>query len=327
MPTPSDVFTQVATTTDRNWSTKVADAVSEHNAALTLMKKRGNIKTKAGGEYITLPIEYAENGTIQNYVGYELLNTSASDVLTSARFDWMQKAMHVTCSGRELRQNSGEEAMIDLVKSKKKNAIHSATNALSTDIYSDGSLPQQMQGFANLIQTNGQGTVGGLDASVWTFWQNKFREMTGTDLAATPNAANAQSLKTDMNRLWLSLVRGADKTDLILSSHDLYILYETGEQQLQRYMDADLAQAGFANVKFKSAPVVFDDNANFATNAEKMYFLDTKYLYMFQHREAQWTQDKEKRPTNQDAVIIPYYWMGNMATSNRARQGVLFDAA
>jgi len=30
---------------------------------------------------------------------------------------------------------------------------------------------------------------------------------------------------------------------------------------------------------------------------------------------------------NQDAVVIPMYWMGNLVTTRRAAQGVFFDAA
>ena len=78
---------------------------------------------------------------------------------------------------------------------------------------------------------------------------------------------------------------------------------------------------------FASADVIFDNNSNFSTTAEKMYFLNTDYLYLIQHPEAQWTQDDEKKPTNQDAVVVPMYWMGNMATTNRAVQGRLYDAA
>ncbi|TIU05575.1 MAG: phage major capsid protein, partial [Mesorhizobium sp.] len=51
------------------------------------------------------------------------------------------------------------------------------------------------------------------------------------------------------------------------------------------------------------------------------------YLYVDQHKEAQWTQDDEKKPVNQDAVVIPFYWMGNLVCSNRSLQGVIFDAA
>ncbi|WP_420960132.1 phage major capsid protein [Brucella sp. IR073] len=311
----------MVTTTDRNWSTKVTDNVSKHNALLNTLKKKGKILTEDGGYEIARPIEYAENSTYQRYSGYDGLNTNASDVLTSVKFDWQQIALHVTASGKEIRMNMGSrERMINLVKARKDNALKTAANGFSTDIYSDGSMLNQIGGLSQIIQVNGQGTVGGIDALTWPFWRNKFRQLSAEAETLTP-----QQLKGDMNKLWLPLNRGADKPDLIVASHDLYSIYEAGEQQLQRYMDADLAQAGFINIKYKTASVIFDDNTNFATNAEKMYFLNTDYLYIVQHKEAKWTPDEEKRPTNQDAVVVPIYWMGNMVVTNRSLQGVLFD--
>lgn len=327
MANPSATFTEMVTTSLRRSGTKVTDNVSEHNALLNIMKRKNKIKVYSGGYEIQEPLEYAENGTYQRYSGYEQLNTQASDVLTSAKYEWQQVALHVTASGREIRMNSGKEAMINLVKARKKNAMNTAANNLSIDIYSDGSLSNQVGGLANLIQTDGNGTVGGINAANFAFWQNQFKEMTGTDTAASPSVANAAQMKADMNALWLSTVRGKDSPDLIVSTHDLFALFELGEQDKQRYADATLADAGFDNIKYKSAPVVFDDNSNFGTTAEKMYFLNCDYLYLVQHKEAQWTTDDEKKPVNQDAVVIPMYWMGNMVTTNRARQGVLFDAA
>jgi hypothetical protein len=328
MSNPSTVFTEMVTTTDRAWGSKVTDNVSNHNALLNVMKKKGKIKTVSGGYEIAEPIEYAENATYQRYSGYEGLNTAASDVLTSVKYDWQQVALHVTASGREIRMNMGDKArMIDLVKSRKKNALRTAANAFSVDLYSSGALSNQIGGLANIIQTNGQGTVGGINALTFGFWANQFKEMTGTNLAASPSVANAVSMKADMNNLWLSLNRGADKPDLIVFSHDLYSLFEVGEQSLQRYADAELAQAGFQTLKYKSANVIFDDNTNFSTTQERGYFLNTDYLYLVQHKEAQWTMDEEKRPTNQDAVVVPMYWMGNLVCTNRSLQGILFDAA
>lgn len=327
MATPSATFTELVTTTLRRSGTEVADNVSEHNALLNVMKRKNKIKTVSGGYEIQEPLEYAENSTYQRYSGYEQLNTQASDVLTSAKYEWKQIALHVTASGRELRLNNGKEAMINLVKSRKRNAMNTAKNNMSVDIYSDGALSNQIGGLANLIQTDGTGTVGGINASTFSFWQNQFKEATGTNTAASPSTANAAQFKADMNALWLSTVRGNDKPDIIVMTHDFYSLYELGEQQLQRYADSDLANAGFETLKYKSANVVFDDNTNFGTTDEKAYFLNTNYLYLVQHREAQWTTDEEKKPVNQDAVVIPMYWMGNMVTTNRARQGILFDAA
>jgi hypothetical protein len=328
MTTPSSVFTEMVTTTDRSWGSKVTDNVSNHNALLNVMKKKGKIKTVSGGYEIAEPIEYAENATYQRYSGYEALNTAASDVLTSVKYDWQQVALHVTASGREIRMNMGsKERMINLVKARKDNALRTAANNFSIDMYSSGALTNQIGGLANIIQTDGTGTVGGIVSGTFTFWKNAFKEMTGTNLAASPSTTNAASMKADMNSLWLSLNRGADKPDLIVMSHDFYSLFELGEQQLQRYADADMAQAGFQTLKYKSANVIFDDNTNFSTTAEKAYFLNTDYLYLVQHKEAQWTMDEEKRPTNQDAVVVPMYWMGNLVCTNRSLQGVLFDAA
>jgi hypothetical protein len=322
MPSPSTVFTQLVSTTLRNTGPEITDNVSLNNALLRKLKQRGNIKTLDGGTEIQEPLEYAENSTYTRYFGYDPYNINASDVITSAKYDWAQVAINVTSSGRELRINSGKERMFNLVKAKKKNAYNTANNQFSVDLYSDGSLTNQIGGLANLIQTNGQGTVGGIDSGTWTFWRNKFREITGS------NAYTKDTILGEFNALWLSLVRGADMPDLIVLSHDFYSVFEASQQQYQRWVNrSSEATVGFTEgLAYKNAEVIFDNNTNFATNAEKGYFLNTKYLYLAQHRDAQWSADEDRKPTNQDAVIVPIYWMGNLITTNRALQGVLIDA-
>lgn len=321
MASPSATFTEMVTTTQRHTRKEVVDNVTDHNALLRLMKERGNIKTYAKGGYeIQVPLSYAENGTYQRYSGYDTLNTAGSDVLTSAKYDWMQAAIHVTASGRELRMNNSEEAMLDLVKERKKVAVATASNNMSIDIYSDGSLSNQIGGLSHLITSDGTGTVGGIVAGTYTFWKNKFKEVSGT-------GATFATLKAGMNDLWLSTTRGQDKPDLIVMSHDFYALYEGGLQDLQRYGDAKMASLGFEALKYKTASVVFDDNTNFGTTAETAYFINTKYLYLMEHPDASWTTEDEKVPTQQDAVVVPMFWMGNMCCSNRSLQGKLIDAS
>ena len=192
MATPSTVFTEMVTTTDRTWGSKVTDNVSDHNALLNVMKRKKKIKTVSGGYEIAEPIDYAENATYQRYSGYDGLNTDASDVLTTVKYDYKQIALHVTASGEEIRKNMGsKERMVNLVKARKENAKRTAANNFSIDLYSDGSLTNQIGGLAALIQTDGTGTVGGINSSTWTFWQNQFKEMTGTNTAASPSTANA----------------------------------------------------------------------------------------------------------------------------------------
>lgn len=327
MATPSSVFTEMVSTTLRNAGKDVIDNVSNHNLLLHILQKKGHTEIVSGGYEIQRALDYAENGTYQRYSGFDQLSTEASDVITSAKYPFQQVAMHIVTSGRELRMNSGKEQMKSLAKLKRANAYRSIANNFAVDVYSDGTEANQINGLANLIQTDGNGTVGGIDASTWAFWRNQFKEMTGTNLAATPNATNSASMKADMNALWLSLTRGADKPDLIVMTHDLYVLYETGEQQLQRYASGELAKAGFETLQFKTGLVHFDDNTNFGTTDEKAYFLNTDYLKLAAHKAANWTPDDEKKPVNQDAIVVPMYWMGNLVLTNRSLQGVLFDAA
>lgn len=322
MPTPSTVFTELVTTTLRNTASEIVDNVSDHNGLTRKLKEKGKIKNLDGGTEIAIPLEYAENSTYQRFYGYDQLNTNASDVFTSAKYDWAQVALHVVASGRELMINSGKEQMFNLVKSRKKNAYKSAANNFSIDVFSDGALTNQIGGLANIIQTNGQGTVGGIASATWTFWRNQFREIAGS------GAYTKDTIIGEFNAMWLAQTRGADQPDLVVLSHDFYSIFEASQQQYLRYVNkSDDANVGFPSMKYKNADVIFDNNTNFSTTAEKGYFLNTDYLYIAQHKDAQWTADEEKRPTNQQAVVVPIYWMGNLVCTNRSLQGVLLDAS
>lgn len=326
MPSPNSVFTEMVTTTFRNHSGKLTDNVSKHNALYSRLKKKGNIKNKTGGISIVQELDYAENGTYQRYSGYDTLNTNASDVMSAAEYPWAQVALHVTASGRELRMNSGKEAMINLVKSRVTNAMRTAANQFSVDLYSTGALTNQINGLGALVTAAGTGTVGGIDSSTFSFWRNKFTEIAGTN-AYTATTELPTNIVSGMNKLWLQTTRGQDKVDMIVLTHDFYVGYEGSLQQLQRYASSDMASAGFESLKFKSADVIFDDNTTFTTTSETGYFLNTDYLFLVQHPDAQWSQDEDKIPINQDAVVVPIYWMGQLVVSNRSLQGRLIDAA
>lgn len=321
MASPNATFTEMVTTTMRKHYRKVVDNVSDNNGLLTVLKNRGNIKTDASGGYeIAIPLSYAENGTYQRYSGFDTLDISQSDVLSAAKYDWSQVALHVTASGRELRMNNSEERMINLVRARMDVAMATAANNMSVDLYSDGALANQIGGLQHIITSDGTGTVGGIAAGTYTFWKNKFDEI-GTDATVFAN------VKASMNREWLAQTRGNDKPDLLVFSHDLYSVYEGGLQDLQRYADSRMASSGFESLKYKSASVIFDDNTNFGTTAEIGYFLNTKYLYLIEHPDARWTEDDEKTPVNQDAVVVPIYWMGQLVCSNRSLQGRIHDLA
>lgn len=320
MPSPNTVFTELVTTTFRKHSKEIKDNVSKNNALLRRIYDKGNVRREDGGLTIVAPLDYAENNTYQRYSGYDVLNVGASDVISAAEFQWRQIAINVVASGLELRTNSGDTRIINLVKSRMKNAMRTFKNNFSSDLYSDGTLANQINGLQALVADAGTGTVGGIDSSTWTFWRNKVQSAAAPIQgggAITPSAATMESL---MLPLWLSLVRGDDAPDLIVMDNNYFTFFEQSQTSIKRYTDEVKANAGFVSLKYKGADVIFDGGSGIPAN--RSYFLNTDYMELVVHKDADMTVMDEMKPYNQDAAVVPVLWMGNLVCSNRALQGV-----
>jgi hypothetical protein len=311
-------FTELVTTTYRNHSKDVADNVSQHNSLYRRLTAKGKVRTEDGGLSIVAPLDYAENGTYQRYSGYDVLNVAASEVLSAAEFAWKQIAVNVAASGLEIRTNSGENRIINFVKSKITNAKRSMANGLSGDLYSDGALANQIGGLQALVADAGTGTVGGINSTTYTFWKNKVQSaaslLQGGSL--TPSATTMESF---MLPLYIALTRGTDQPDLIVMDDTYFTFYENSQTSLKRYASADSAQGGFLTLKYKNADVVFDTNDISDAHA---YFLNTDYIELVVHQDANMTIMPELKSINQDAIVIPILWQGNLTVSNRSLQGV-----
>lgn len=295
---------------------------TKNNALLKRLKQKGNVKTVDGGRTIVQELEYAENGTYKRYSGYEALNISPSDVFTGAEYNYAQAAVAISISGLEELQNSGEEAIINLLAGRIKNADRTLMNNIAVDIYSDGTADggRQIGGLQLLVATTPTNTVGGINAGTYTFWQNKaFSSLTNGGSPATQ--ANIQSY---MNRLYLQLVRGADKPDLIVADNNYYRLYLESLQAIQRIAGTDEASVGFDSLKYMSSDVVLDGGFGGGAPLNTMYFLNTDYLFFRPHANRNMVPIGDDRyAVNQDAMVKLIGFAGQMTTSNRFLQGIL----
>lgn len=320
MASPNTVFTELVSTTFRKHAKEIKDNVSKNNALLRRVYDKGNVRREDGGLTIVAPLDYAENNTYQRYSGYDVLNVGASDVISAAEYQWRQIAINVVASGLELRTNSGDTRIINLVKARLKNAIRTFKNNFSADIYSDGTLANQVNGLQALVADAGTGTVGGIDSSTWTFWKNKVQSAAAPIQgggAITPGATTMESL---MLPLWLALTRGDDQPDLIVMDNNYFTFFEQSQTSIKRYTDTSKGDAGFVSLKYKGADVIFDGGSGIPTN--HAYFLNTDYLELVVHKDADMTVMDEMKPYNQDAAVVPVLWMGNLVCSNRSLQGV-----
>ncbi len=306
-------LSEIITTTLRNRSKSLADNVTNHNALLRRLSENGNLTTVTGRQ-IVRELEYASNGTVGFYSGYETLDVSPSDVLTSATFDYKQMAGNVTISGLEQIQNSGTEAVINLLESRIGVLEKTMSNTLATSLYSDGtgSDGKEVGGLQLLVADAGTGTVGGINSSTFTFFQN-------AQTTATSSAFSTTNIQADMNNIYLSLVRGADSPDLIMADTNSYKAFLGSLQAIQRVTSDRVATSGFTSVQYLNSDVIFDS----ACPTNKMYFLNTDYLRLEVAANRNFVPGESRMSVSQDAMVQPMFWSGNLTCSNRALQGVI----
>lgn len=242
----------------------------------------------------------------------------ASDVLTTANFDWKQANCNVTMSGLEEVQNSGAEAMHNLIKARIEVAEATLQNNISAALFYSNTEQggKAIGGLQHLIaDLPTSGTVGGIDRQSNSWWRNQYYDFSDNSVTAS-----STTIQHAMNVIYLRAERGTEHVDLIVAGENYFTYFEESLQAQQRFMDAnEKAVGGFRGYKYKGATVFYDPNCN--TN--RMYMLNSKYLHFRPAKSRNFVVLKDKVAVNQDASVTPLYWMGNLTISNAARHGVI----
>jgi hypothetical protein len=321
----------ILATTIQSRSGTLADNATNNNALLLKMKERGNIKTFSGGNVILEEIMYNDPST-QNagsYSGYDTIDITPNSPISAASYDIKQYAAAVSISGLEMLQNSGKEQIIDLLEGRIQVAEAQLLNQISAGLYSDGTGNggKDIVGLASAISTTPTtGTYGGINRATWNFWRNKAFDAT-TDGGAAATSANIQSY---MNRLAVQLVRGTDRPDIIVADNNYYRLYLESLQAIQRITSESSGGAGFTSLKYFGAgfncDVYLDGGIGGSAPANRMYFVNTKYLKFRPHRDRNFAPiGGDRQSVNQDAIVRLMGWAGALTCSGAQYQGVLAD--
>ena len=311
----------IVATTIESRSKSIADNVTKNNALLSRLEQRGKIKTVSGGSKIFQELSFAENGNAGWYSGYDLLPVAAQDVISAAEYEFKQAACPVTISGLDQLKNSGKEQMIDLLEGRISVAEATMANLISGGLYSDGTGAggKQIEGLNKAVPVApATGVYGGIDPATWTFWRNYTLDTTAANLVV-------DKIQGYFNGAWASLVRGADRPDLIVVDGSVWQVYLASLQAQQRFTGSDSATLGFPTVKYMDADVVLDGGIGGFCPAGTAFFLNTKYLHYRPHSARNMTtlSPNKRYAINQDAEVQILAWAGNLTCSGRQFQGRL----
>ena len=317
--------TDILATTIENRSKTVADNVTNNNALLDRLKRKGNIKSFSGGNKIFEELSFAENGNAGWYSGYDILPTNASDVISAAEYTIKQCAVPVVISGLEQLQNAGKEQFIDLMEARLKVAESTMANLITGGLYSDGTgaSGKEIDGLAAALPVDPTAaSYGGIDGNVFTFWQNAVSDQTAA------NGLDSTKIAGFWNLLYADLVRGADRPDLIMADSTVWNTYMKSLQAQQRFSNTQMGDSGFSNVKYMDSDVVLDGGIYNGTvtagaPAGTAYFINSNYIKYRPHARRNMVplSPNKRYSTNQDAEVQIIAWAGNLTCSGRMFQG------
>lgn len=319
---PTSTWDSVLSTTLQHREKNLVDNILNNVSLLERLNnvKEGKVRAVSGGATLLHPMNLIESTTGGWYSGYDELTLSPQDGITAAEYAWKQAYWTLQISGLEMLQNNGPDAVIDLLAGKVENAESAMKNLMATGIYSSGTAAggKQIGGLQLLVSDTGLGTVGGISASTFAKWQNYVYSFNANSQVAGPT-----TIQSAFQAAILNTSRNSDQPDLAVADNIYYQYFWSSMAAIQRITDERTAKAGFKNLDFAGVPVIFDGGLSGAAPSSHCYFLNTDFLNLQYHREANMKWLKDRVPVNQDALARICTWAGNLTTSGRRYQAVV----
>lgn len=278
---------------------------------LTAKERR---RTEQGGRYIGVPLEYRKNETVQSFGKGDTISTQDTDPLTMAKYDWKYVAGTIVRYYQDDQQNRGKAQIMSLAKAKFRNLEQSLIDKLEADLFGDGTgnSGKDIHGLGLLVSEDGTGVVGGINASIETWWKNKYKDMV--------NRTPTTYLLSDMRTMFNDCSKGNDTPTIIVTDQSSYELYEDEVMEQKQIVNKELGDAMFENILFKGRPVVWSPSCG----EGDMYFLNDRYLEWVADEYANFEMTEWKTAQNTLDRVAQVIVSGNLVCSARNRQGILF---
>lgn len=263
-----------------------------------------------GGRQQQIPVDTAQNTTIQSFSGYDTFSTVPQDTARTAVFAYVNKGGTVSISWEEMRETANDDVRVfDLVAHKRNNAAASMRDALNVDAFAAAPGAKDINSLPFLITTTG--TVGGINSATATWWRSQEQTAVG---AFTTNGLTA------MRALWNSIRRqGHGNPDVLLTTQTVYEAYEAELDVDVRYADASKLGRGAESLSFHKQPLFFDADMT----AGEMYFLNTKHISLKVDTDGDMKFGEFQEPTDQMVFTSKFAFRGQLIIDARRAHGRL----
>lgn len=300
------------------------DLVSNHNALLAVLKRKGLWKSYSGPRIReTLQIDKAD---AQWYNGFDFLNNAPIELFNDAYFTPKMVAVPITLALEEILNNEGDNQIMDVMESYIDAAERSLMDAMDTALHGDGTANggKALNGLAVAVPiVTNSGTYGGISRVDNAIWRTTTYDLHSYD-TSIGTQVNATTIRPFLNKIMTARSRGRRHADLLLMSPEHYAAYDAATLNVQRIQkEGGLAKLGFSSLEYigggKSAEIVLDGGIGSNMPANTTFGLDTDSLRVRFNPSRNFDKLFEgdgQKPINQDAIAQFIGWMGELTMTN-----------
>ena len=344
-------YDALLSTTLMAYRATLVDNIFKSSAFLAALRKYNGVDYQNGGERIWIPLMYEENSTVKSYSGYETLDTTPQDGITSAFYPWCEIAGTISISRKEERQNSGESALLKLLQVKTTQAEMSMKNEVNSQLilgtvssatFVPGNSTKDLFPLGYFLSKDNEsdpttgGNVGNISRASYSWWRHRTavadNSSVDTGNAFALDIDTYAGLKVGLKRMYNYCARGADGSgpNLCVMDQNTYETYENAMDQQVRYYDTDLADMGFDTIRLKGANCIWDelvpdvDSGTAALTTGTAFFLNTKFYKLVIDSQTDFVTTPFIEPENQTARTAKVLFMGNSTISNPRKCGVMY---
>lgn len=322
--TTTAAYQQILSMSLEERSSSYQDLVSNNNALLAVLRRKGLWKTYSGPR-IRETLQIGKQ-VAQWYSGYDQLLNPAIDLFNDAYFEPKMVVVPVILSMQEILNNEGENQLMDVYDSYIDAAERALEDVMDAAMHSDGTANggKQLTGLATAIpivtNTGIYGGISRVDNAIWrtaTYDANSMAPALGTQV-------NKDTIRSMISFIMNKQSRGRDYADLLLMSPEHYAAYDAATVAIQRQTnETSLGKLGFSSLEYvgggKRAEIVLDGGIGSNMPANTTFGIHTDSLRLRYHPNRNFDKlfdGDGQMPIDKDAIAQFIGWMGELTQTN-----------
>jgi hypothetical protein len=320
--------------------------ISKGNKLFFFYKKSGNWEgVSSGGERYRCTLMYALSPA-EPLGSFGTVNVNPPDGITSAFFDWTQTAAAISLSDMEEFKTNGSESVKSILKARSMQALAGVEDLFAKALLQgQGAIDGTSITTARYNAADGASfilplplliaydpttstTIGGVNQSTNSWWQNQTTASTATTLAGYLH---------ELDTMWVKCGRGGGggnaNPDFLVGDEQSFLSYKKALRLIARLPDYKKGDIPFENVEFHGQPFMPDElvpdvyTGSTTVTAGSVFFCNSAYMGVVYDRKANFSTGSSVRPENQLASTALLTWRGTQWVSNRRKLGVVGNIA